>query len=188
MEPAGGSRASAGHPPGVNDAGANLRDMSEITNSQPQEASTIPTDTSLRLVTGYDGSPPAIRALDAATALLRGRQGSIEVIYVAHVPSVDMMSADALVEVEKDFDEIEEELRTEAAAQLGDRGLTWHFHRRQGNITAELIAAAVGIVADHPGDTGVIVVGSSSHASHRVLGSVAVGLARHCPVPLVIVP
>ena len=162
--------------------------MSEITNSQPQDASTIPNDTNLRLVTGYDGSPPAIRALDAATSLLRGRHGSIEVVYVAHVPSVDMMSADALVEVEKDFDEIEEELRTEAAAQLGNRGLTWHFQRRQGNIAAELIAVAVGIVADHPGDTGVIVVGSSSHASHRVLGSVAVGLARHCPVPLVIVP
>jgi nucleotide-binding universal stress UspA family protein len=162
--------------------------MSEITNSQPQDASTIPTDTNLRLVTGYDGSPPAIRALDAAAALLRGRRGSIEVVYVAHVPSVDMMSADALVQVEQDFDEIERDLRASAAEQLGDRGLTWNFRRRQGNITAELIAAAVGIIADHPGDTGVIVVGSSSHASHRVLGSVAVGLARHCPVPLVIVP
>jgi nucleotide-binding universal stress UspA family protein len=34
----------------------------------------------------------------------------------------------------------------------------------------------------------VIVVGSSSHASHRVLGPVVVSLARHCPVPVVIVP
>jgi nucleotide-binding universal stress UspA family protein len=39
-----------------------------------------------------------------------------------------------------------------------------------------------------PGDTQLIMVGSSSHASHRVMGSVAVSLARHCPVPLVIVP
>ncbi|MGH3259383.1 MAG: universal stress protein [Streptosporangiaceae bacterium] len=33
-----------------------------------------------------------------------------------------------------------------------------------------------------------IVVGSSSRASQRIVGSVAAGLARHCPVPLVIVP
>jgi nucleotide-binding universal stress UspA family protein len=33
-----------------------------------------------------------------------------------------------------------------------------------------------------------IVVGSSSLVAHRVVGSVAVGLARHSHVPLVIVP
>jgi nucleotide-binding universal stress UspA family protein len=32
------------------------------------------------------------------------------------------------------------------------------------------------------------VVGSSSLAAHRVVGSVAVSLARHSPVPLVVVP
>jgi len=34
----------------------------------------------------------------------------------------------------------------------------------------------------------VIVVGSSSHAMHRMVGSVAVSLARRSPVPLVVVP
>jgi nucleotide-binding universal stress UspA family protein len=34
----------------------------------------------------------------------------------------------------------------------------------------------------------VIVVGSSSHAGHRVVGSVPVSLARHSPVPVIIVP
>ncbi|HYZ55209.1 MAG TPA: hypothetical protein VE733_17145 [Streptosporangiaceae bacterium] len=33
-----------------------------------------------------------------------------------------------------------------------------------------------------------LVVGSSSQAAHRMIGSVAVSLARHTPVPLVIVP
>ncbi|HEX8007917.1 MAG TPA: universal stress protein [Trebonia sp.] len=142
----------------------------------------------LRLVTGYDGSPPASRALAAAAAMLQGRHGSIDVVYVAHVPAVDMMSADALVQVEADFVEIEKELRASAAAQLDGRGVAWDFQRRQGMIAGELIAAASAIADARPGDTVVIVVGSSSHASHRVLGSVAVGLARHCPVPVVIVP
>jgi nucleotide-binding universal stress UspA family protein len=156
--------------------------MSETTNTG------TPPATNLRLVTGYDGSPPAIRALDAAAALLRGRQGSIEVVYVAHLASVDMLSADAIAQIEVDFDEIEKELRAAVAAQLDGRGVAWDFQRRQGLIAQELIAAATGIVETHPHDTVTIVVGSSSHVGHRIIGSVAVSLARHCPVPLVIVP
>jgi hypothetical protein len=34
----------------------------------------------------------------------------------------------------------------------------------------------------------VVAVGSSSHAMHRVVGSVAVSLARRSAVPLVVVP
>jgi nucleotide-binding universal stress UspA family protein len=34
----------------------------------------------------------------------------------------------------------------------------------------------------------VVVVGSSSQVAHRVIGSVAVSLARHSPVPIVVVP
>jgi nucleotide-binding universal stress UspA family protein len=33
-----------------------------------------------------------------------------------------------------------------------------------------------------------VIVGSSSSAMHRVVGSVAVNLARHSPVPVTIVP
>lgn len=53
---------------------------------------TAPPTGNLSLVVGYDGSPPAIRALDAAVRLLHGRTGSIEVVYVAHLPSIDMLS------------------------------------------------------------------------------------------------
>ena len=162
--------------------------MTDIADSRPQAAADASPAATLHLVTGYDGSPPAIRALDAAAALVRGRRGSIDVLYVAHVPSVDMMSADALVEVEANFGEVEKELRASAARQLDGRGVTWEFQRRQGLIAGELIAAAAVIGDAHPGDTVAIVVGSSSQGSHRIVGSVAVGLARYCPVPLVIVP
>jgi nucleotide-binding universal stress UspA family protein len=161
--------------------------MTDIADSQPQAAADAPPTAYLHLVTGYDGSPPAARALGAAVALLRGRQGSIDVVYVAHVPSVDMMSADALAEVEADFGEVEKELRASAAAQL-DGHVTWEFQPRRGLIAGELIAVASAVADAHPGDSVAIVVGSSSSGGHRVVGSVAVALARHCPVPLVIVP
>jgi len=59
----------------------------------------------LYLVVGYDGSPPAGRALDAAASLLRGRTGRIEVVYVAHLTSIEMMSPGAIAEMEVSFDE-----------------------------------------------------------------------------------
>jgi nucleotide-binding universal stress UspA family protein len=142
----------------------------------------------LHFFVGYDGSPPASRALDAAVRLLRGRDGRIIVVYIGHIPSLDMLSADAIAQMEVDFDEIGKELRESAAEQLGADGVEWEFQRRQGLIADQLIEAASAIGHGHPGDTTVIVVGSSSKASHRIVGSVAVSLARHCPVPLVIVP
>ena len=142
----------------------------------------------LYLVVGYDGSPPASRALDAAVSLLQGRAGRIEVVYVAHLASIDMLSADAVAELELNFDDIVRELREAASEQLRGHEERWGFERRQGLITEELIAAATGIRDAHPDDPVVIVVGSSSHAMHRMVGSVAVSLARRSPVPLVVVP
>jgi nucleotide-binding universal stress UspA family protein len=149
---------------------------------------TGPPAANLYLVVGYDGSPPASRALDAAARLLHGRTGSIEVVYVAHLPSIDMLSAGAVAEMEVNFDDIARELLTAASEQLRGREERWRFERWQGLIPGELIAAAAGIRDAHPGDTVVIVVGSSSHAMHRVVGSVTVSLARRSPVPLVVVP
>lgn len=142
----------------------------------------------LHLVVGYDGSPPASRALDAAVRLMQGRTGGIDVVYVAHLSSVVMFSPGAIAQMESDFNEVEQELRAAASEQLGGTGVVWEFRRRQGLIGEELIAAAKEIGDAHAEESVAIVVGSSSHATHRIVGSVAVDLARHSPVPLVIVP
>jgi nucleotide-binding universal stress UspA family protein len=145
-----------------------------------------PSVSDLCLVVGYDGSAPANRALDAAVRLLRGRTGRIEVVYIAHLSSMQMFSASALGEMEEDFDEVERELRAEVGKHL--RGLEERcgFARRQGPIAEELIMVAAA--ARDAYASVVIVVGSSSHAAHRMVGSVAVSLARHSPVPVIIVP
>jgi nucleotide-binding universal stress UspA family protein len=142
----------------------------------------------LFLVVGFDGSPPSSRALDAAARLLQGRSGSIDVVYVAHLPAVDMLSASAVAEMDTSFDEIERDLRVSARAQLEGREERWRFERGQGIITDQLLAAATNLRDEHPDDNVVIVVGSSSQAAHRLVGSVAVSLARRSPVPVLIVP
>jgi nucleotide-binding universal stress UspA family protein len=98
------------------------------------------------------------------------------------------MSADAIAEMEISFDQTAQDLRAQAAEQLAGREERWRFERRQGMISEQLVAAATQIVDAHPGDIAAIVVGSSSQAAHRMVGSVAVSLARHAPVPLLIVP
>jgi nucleotide-binding universal stress UspA family protein len=148
---------------------------------------TVP-DVKLHLVVGYDGSPPAVRALDGAVRLLSGREGEIVVHYVAHLAAADSLSADAMVEVRQTFEEAARDLREQAAEQLRGREERWQFEWREGPIAEELAAAAKRIAESAPGDTVVIVVGSSSHAMHRLIGSVPVILSRHTTVPLVIVP
>jgi len=150
-----------------------------------------PSNGNLYLIVGYDGSDPAVRALDSAAALLRGRGGSIEVVYVPHMPAVDTLSPEAVAGMEVTFDEISRDLRTQASDQLRGREERWRFERATGmigDISEVLIGAARRASDAHPGDNVAIVVGSSSQARHRLVGSVAVSLARRSPVPLVIVP
>jgi nucleotide-binding universal stress UspA family protein len=148
----------------------------------------IPSSGNLYLIIGYDGSAPATRALDTAAALLRGREGSIEVLYVAQLTSAEMMSADAVAEMEDTFDQIARDLHAQATEQLRGREERWTFARGQGMVTDLLIEAAEKTRGAHPADNVAIVVGSSSQARHRLVGSAAVSLARRASVPLLIVP
>jgi nucleotide-binding universal stress UspA family protein len=147
-----------------------------------------PTVPEAHLVVGFDGSPPATRALDAAVRLLATRTGRIIVVWLANLTPAEELSADAVAIVEGDFDEVARELRALAAKRVEGSGLPWEFTWRQGPIARELIAIAESIQADRPRDVVSIVVGSSTSAMHRVVGSVAVNLARHAPVPVIIVP
>lgn len=148
----------------------------------------MPSTGNVHLVVGYDGSVPSTRALDAAVRLLQGREGRIHVVYVAHLNSAEMMSADAIAEMETSFDELARELEKQAADQLRGHEDRWQFDRGHGQIADVLIATARKLEETHPGETVAIVVGSSSQALHRMVGSVAVGLARHAPVPILVVP
>ena len=50
------------------------------------------------------------------------------------------------------------------------------------------MAVAESVQAARPDDVVIILVGSSSSAMHRIVGSVAVSLAHHSPVPVTVVP
>ena len=123
-----------------------------------------------------------------AARLLTVRPGRITVLWVAHLTSTVELSADAVAIVESDFDKVAAELRALASERMAGSGVPWDFQWRQGLIAHELIAAAASAQAARPDDVVVILVGSSSSAMHRMVGSVAVQLAHHSPVPVTIVP
>jgi nucleotide-binding universal stress UspA family protein len=143
----------------------------------------------LHLIVGFDGSPAATRALDTSARLLAVRPpGRITVVWVAQLTSTVRLSADAVEVVEHDFHQVAQELRAAAAERLGDTQVPWDFQWRQGSIAHELIAVAESVQAARPHDVVVIEVGSSSSLLHRMVGAVAVNLARHSPVPVTVVP
>ena len=53
-------------------------------------------------------------------------------MWVAHLSSTVRLSADAIVEMEAAFDQLEPELRAQAAGQLRGRGAAWELEGRQG--------------------------------------------------------
>ena len=140
------------------------------------------------LVVGFDGSPAATRALDAAARLLTFRPGRVTVVWVAHLSGTVELSADATAIVESDFDQVAADLRSAAAKRLDGTRVPWDFAWRQGIVARELIAAAESARTARPDDLVGIMVGSSSSTMRRMIGSVAVSLARHSPVPVTIVP
>lgn len=118
------------------------------------------------------------------------RQGGSATLTVGavHPKHAVRLSADAVEVVEHDFGQVARELRAAAAR-------CWVIARCLGTssgvralIAHELIAMAESVQAARPGAVVVIGVGSSSSAMHRMVGSVAVNLAHHSPVPVPIVP
>ncbi len=143
----------------------------------------------LLAVVGFDGSPSAYRALDAAAKLISGRPGRIVVVYVAHVAAGSELSPEAMVESLKGFDALEREFTDEIRSRLYGVEPRWSLQRRDGIIAHELVAAAEQVRGDHGDDANVvIVVGRATHTYHHVVGSVPVALVRHAKYPIVVVP
>jgi nucleotide-binding universal stress UspA family protein len=148
-----------------------------------------PQNAPLFIIVGFDGSEPAKSALDGAARVLQGRNGELEVVYVAQLPVTAALSADAVGQLQQDFDDLGRQLSDEVRERLDGAEPRWHFLRRDGRVAHELMSLADEVSEQRGSNaTVIIVVGRSSHAYHRILGSVSLSLVRDASVPVVVVP
>jgi nucleotide-binding universal stress UspA family protein len=111
----------------------------------------------LLVVVGYDGSPSARCALDQAEALLRNREGALEVVYVAPMLLSACVPPEALAELTQAFDGQESALAAEVHGRLRQQAHAWHFQRRDGTVSTELRAVAADLNRQY-GESAEIVI------------------------------
>jgi nucleotide-binding universal stress UspA family protein len=135
------------------------------------------------IVVGIDGSPTSMRAAAYACGLARRQRCQLVVIYVTSpaywTATVSGVVADAQ---EKTFHELNADLRDEVRRTAEEHCVPTTFMTRRGDPYTELRGMSDRMKAD------LVVVGLSTQAGHRFVGSIATRLARLGRWPVVIVP
>ncbi|HWG62709.1 MAG TPA: universal stress protein [Streptosporangiaceae bacterium] len=144
------------------------------------------TDGPSAILVGIDGSRNSYRAGAYAAGLARRQGARIIVVYVGPVstmsagqPSVDAVLLAAQSEV---FDQKSADLREQIDTFAEARNLSVTFVSARGDSFAEISRIADQVRAD------AIVVGASTKAGHRLVGSLAVRLVRAGRWPVTVVP
>jgi nucleotide-binding universal stress UspA family protein len=135
------------------------------------------------VMVGVDGSLTSLRAASYAAGLARRQHSALVVVFVS-APSALTSLAPGLAAsaVQQAQDELAAELRAECRRAAEELRLPMTFLCRRGDTYTELCAVADGMRAD------LVVVGASTRAGHRLIGSIATRLVRAGRWPVVVVP
>jgi nucleotide-binding universal stress UspA family protein len=134
------------------------------------------------LLVGVDGSDTSLRAGAYAAGMARRQQARLVCLYVRPFSAVAGMSAGAALGIQESYDQAAAELRQTAEEQGARLGIDIVFVERDGNPYAEIVRLADEIKAD------AVIVGASTKAGHRFVGSLAVHLVRASRWPVTVVP
>lgn len=140
------------------------------------------TDGPTRILVGVDGSETSLRAGAYAAGLAR-RQGSalitLFVIPTNTIASGMAATAGAIIQAHH---EVAESVRAQMVEGAERLGIAATFLERRGNPYVELVRVADELRVD------AIVVGASTQAGHRLVGSLAGRLVRDARWPITVVP
>jgi len=140
------------------------------------------TDGPGRILVGVDGSDSSLRAAAYAAGLAR-RQGAKLLICYVKTPGVAPVNAPQVaVALNQSHDEIAADLLAEINKQAPRLGIDAELEVREGSPYTELLQLAEERRVD------AIVVGASTQAGHRLVGSLATKLVRHATWPVTVVP
>jgi nucleotide-binding universal stress UspA family protein len=137
------------------------------------------------ILVGVDGSVTATRAGWYAAGLARRQRAKLVAVYVAPMPAIAAATptgATVLAAEVEAQDEMAGQMRAQADEVARELGITLTFIATRGDAYAEIKRIANEIRAD------AIVVGASTKAGHRLVGSLAVRLVRAGKWPVTVVP
>jgi nucleotide-binding universal stress UspA family protein len=140
------------------------------------------TDGPLVIVVGVDGSPTSLHAAAYAAGLSRRQHSRLVVVYVATGSGMAGLAPGAAGTMAETRDLVVDDLRRQVQEGARYVGVTAEFVAAQGDPFAELSRIATELRAD------AVVVGSSTQAGHRLVGSLAVRLVRAGRWPVTVVP
>ena len=134
------------------------------------------------LLVGVDGSDSSLRAGAYAAGMARRQRARLVCLYVRPFSAVAGIGAGAATSMQEAYDSVAAELRQTAEEQGARLGIDIVFVERDGNPFAEIVRLADEIQAD------AVIVGASTKAGHRFVGSLAVHLVRASRWPVTVVP
>lgn len=139
-------------------------------------------DGPIRILVGVDGSETSMRAAAYAAGLARRQGSELIALFVASTGGMAAglaTTAGALVQA---MEQVADELEAQLKDGFERLGLTAKFLRRSGNPYAELVKVAEELRVD------AIVVGASTQAGHRLVGSLAGRLVKDAKWPVTVIP
>jgi nucleotide-binding universal stress UspA family protein len=140
-----------------------------------------PSDGPAVVLVAIDGSDTSMRAGAYAAGIARRQHARLICLYVRPFSAVGSIGA-AAVPLEDAHDEVARELREAIESQRARLGISAEFVQREGNPFTEIVKLAGELRAD------AVIVGASTKAGHRFVGSLAVHLVRASRWPVTVVP
>ncbi len=144
------------------------------------------TDGPMVILVGIDDSVTSLRAGAYAAGLARRQGARLVVVYVeqpsAMYGAAAGASAAAMAEQERAFSETAADLKRRVEEYAAERGVPVRFVTAAGDPYHELRRVADEVRAD------AVVVGASTKAGHRLVGSLAVRLVKAGKWPVTVVP
>lgn len=139
------------------------------------------TDGPALILVGVDGSDTSMRAAAYAAGLVRRQNAKLVVLYVRTV-GIAATNPDAYLGIREVHEQTSLDLRTEAEVGAERLGIEVTFVEREGNPFKMMVKLADELRAD------ALVVGASTQAGHRLIGSLAVHLVKLARWPVTVVP
>jgi nucleotide-binding universal stress UspA family protein len=140
------------------------------------------TDGPSLIIAAVDGSETSLRAAAYAAGLARRQGATLALVFVHNVGGFARAAPGAMSAVEEANRMTATQLRETADVESRRLGIEAVFYEREGSPFNELVSLADELRAD------AVLVGASTQAGHRVVGSLALRLVRAARWPVTVVP